>query len=46
MEFASKYKTDYFALADDDAFYRPNYFEKIFEVAQNNPEIKAFQGLA
>lgn len=46
MKFATQYETDYFALADDDAFYRPDYFEKIFKAAIENPEIKAFQGFA
>lgn len=46
MKFAAQYETDYFALSDDDAFYRPDYFEKIFKIAKENSQIKAFQGFA
>lgn len=46
VKIAQNYNVDYIALADDDAFYENDYFEKIFDIANKYPDIKAFQGFA
>lgn len=46
VQYASNYNSNYIAVSDDDAFYRKDYFEKIAKAADDNPSVKAFQGIA
>lgn len=42
MKFSNNF--DYLSISDDDAYYRPNYFELINQAAKEHPECRAFCG--
>ncbi|WP_317766737.1 glycosyltransferase [Pediococcus ethanolidurans] len=41
---ALNYNAEWIGISDDDAIYQPDFFEKIFQVVNQNAEIKAFTG--